>query len=123
MERPFFYRISEPKPRVSTGDLATIKMTVAEEIGRILATRCAGGIWGERNILNFGLPHPAEAFNEKPDLNALALLVRDSIAAYEPRLSNIQVHVMPSGNPEQAQFKVAADMLYDGDVEKFTLVV
>lgn len=121
MDRPLFYRISQPMPLVSTGDMATVKATVAEEIGRILSARCAGKFTGQRNLLNYGLPHPAEGYNEKPDLNALALMVQESVSAFEPRLTNVRVQILAQGQPKQAKFKLSADLYYDGDVEKFTL--
>lgn len=123
MERPFFYRLSDPRPRENTSDVAMIKQTIVDEIKRILSTRSCGSVTGDRNIFNFGIPNVVESYHAVPDLEVLVHQIREAIEAYEPRLRNIRVSFEKSKNWKSQAIRIDADLTVDGHEEKFTLAL
>lgn len=121
MERPFFYRLSDPRPRESTSDIDTIKLTIRDEIERILSTRSNGSVNGERNIFNFGIPNLVETSNSSTNIQFLVQDIREAIEAYEPRLKNVKVRFDKTGCWKSQPFHISADLFIDGIEEKFTV--
>lgn len=123
MERPFFYRLSDPRPTECTSDVAMIRQTVVEEIRRILSTRSNGSVNGERNIFNYGIPNVVENYHAVPDLEDLIRQIREAIEAYEPRLSEVRVSFEKSVDWKKQTVLIEANIEIEGEEEKFTLAV
>lgn len=123
MERPFFYRLSDPRPRDNTSDVDVIRQTVVEEVRRILSTRSSGPVYGERNLFNFGIPNVVESYHAAPDIEVLVNQIKEAIEAYEPRLRNIKVSFDRGKSWNLQPIKIEAALIIDGIEEKFTLAL
>jgi type VI secretion system lysozyme-like protein len=87
--------------------LSALEDSIATELDRVLNTRCAASLaqlaTRTRGVLDYGLPdysalHTADLAHRR----LLAELVCDAVAAFEPRLRDVQVEVEPMPNSRQA---------------------
>lgn len=87
--------------------LSALESSIALELDRLLNTRCAASLdqlaVRPRSVLDYGLPdysslHTADLKHRRQ----LAVLVRDTIVAFEPRLRDVEVEVTPDANSRHA---------------------
>ncbi len=58
---------------------------------------------------DFGLMDLTDALHEMPDsIPAIQQSIRNTILAYEPRLRNVSIRLVPSGRPLELSFEVVA---------------
>ncbi|MEQ8442961.1 MAG: type VI secretion system baseplate subunit TssE [Alphaproteobacteria bacterium] len=102
---PLFDRLCDDNPGVSNEpvprrylDLDGMAESIQREIQTLLNTRCT---WGEdairdleRGVLDYGLVDLSHLYTENPrDKQRVARAVAQTIAAYEPRLTKVNVTV------------------------------
>lgn len=110
---PLFDRLSEAPEygggRAPAGvlDRAGQYESLQRELGRLLNTRSpypdGKPAQGERTVIDYGLPdYSAMYTRNREDHKKLAALVRGTIEAFEPRLSQVSVEAEVLGNSEKA---------------------
>jgi len=87
--------------------LSALEQSIATELDRLLNTRCAASLEQlaarPRSVIDYGLPdyttlHTADLKHR----HQLGDLLRDTVAAFEPRLREVQVEVELDPNSRQA---------------------
>jgi type VI secretion system protein ImpF len=115
---------SEPLP-FRIHDREALKESIRQELVRLLNTRCSVPTdrlgEEERTVLNYGIPDFSSFSPQSTDDQArLTAIIRQSVAAYEPRLSEVQVTVE---NFQQAQLSTHSNRAQVSEaqvtVEKF----
>ena len=86
----------------SSFDATGLQLSIANELGRLLNTRCSLTVseflTGHATVLNYGMPDfSAMSSRSFTDLSLLSNVVEHAIALFEPRLSHTQVQAVPSG--------------------------
>ncbi|MES2317740.1 MAG: type VI secretion system baseplate subunit TssE [Pseudomonadota bacterium] len=100
-----------------------LERSIERELSRLLNTRCACTIeqlaTRERSVVDYGLPDYSALYTANlDDQKRLAALVRDTIAAFEPRLREIQVEVARIANSRHAlRVSVGGMVLVEGRLE------
>ena len=84
-----------------------LKASVQRELGRLLNTRCSISLHQlaeeERSVVNYGIPDFSSLSPHNADDHVLiASIVGQTIAAFEPRLRQVQVEVLPASGAESA---------------------
>jgi len=84
-----------------------LKASVRRELGRLLNTRCSIPLHRvgeeERSVINYGIPDFSSLSPHNADDHALiALIVGQTITAFEPRLRQVRVEVGPVFTAESA---------------------
>jgi type VI secretion system protein ImpF len=84
-----------------------LKASVRRELERLLNTRCSIPLHRlgeeERSVVNYGIPDFSSLSPQNADDRALiASIVRQTIAAFEPRLRHVRVEVGPAAGAESA---------------------
>lgn len=103
--------------------LSALQSSVGHELDRLLNTRCAASLEQlasrPRSVLDYGLPdYSALHTADLKHRHQLAELVRATIVAFEPRLREVQVEVMPDANSRQAlEVAVSARLVAAGRLE------
>lgn len=103
--------------------LSPLERSIEQELSRLLNTRCACPLallaTRERSVIDYGLPdYTALCTGGSADRQRLVELVRDTIAAFEPRLRNVQVEIAMLPNCRHAlRVGVGAMVLVDGRLE------
>ncbi len=116
---PLFDRLMDEEPHVAfesvpyrTLSREQLHLSIQAEIDRVLSTRC---MWRfedlashERSIVNYGLPDldSSQAQPTGSQHRQLALLLRSTIEAFEPRLQDVKVELHPR-TPEAHLMTVA----------------
>jgi type VI secretion system protein ImpF len=88
-------------------DQNQLRASVRRELGRLLNTRCSIPLHQfaeeERSVVNYGIPDFSSLSPHNADDHALiASIVGQTIAAFEPRLRQVQVEVGPASIAESA---------------------
>jgi type VI secretion system lysozyme-like protein len=87
--------------------LSALEQSIGRELERLLNTRCAASLaqlaTRTRSVLDYGLPdysvlHTADLVHQRQ----LAALVRDTVAAFEPRLRDVTAEVALVPNSRHA---------------------
>ena len=86
----------------SSFDAAGLQLSIANELRRLLNTRCnltaTEFLTRHVTVLNYGVPDFSSISNRSfTDLSLLSSVVEHAIARFEPRLSHTQVQAVPSG--------------------------
>lgn len=127
MLAPLFDRLVDLSPGVRrelrpfrTLDRAGLRESVRRELERLFSTRCplpADRLAErERTVIDYGVPDlsvlgPARYL----DRDRLASILREAIAAYEPRLSQVRVTVAEAGDDrERLRARIEAVLVVDG---------
>lgn len=87
--------------------LSALEHSIATELDRLLNTRCAASLeqlaTRPRSVLDYGLPDYTSLYTaDLRHRRQLGELVRETIAAFEPRLRDVQVEVAADVNSRQA---------------------
>ncbi len=127
---PLFDRLSEmPETGDSTSapagvlDRARQCESLQRELGRLLNTRSPSPSrkWepGERTVIDYGLPDYSAMYTRSPDdQRKLAALMRETIEAFEPRLSQVNVEAEVLGNSEKAVLVKVAGVMAIGRIRE-----
>ncbi|WP_051294185.1 type VI secretion system baseplate subunit TssE [Pseudoduganella violaceinigra] len=109
--------------------LSALEQSIATELDRLLNTRCAASLEQladrPRSVIDYGLPdytalHAADLKHRR----RLGDLVRDTVAAFEPRLREVQVEVEVNPNSRQAlQVAIEGRVVVDGRLEPVSFKV
>lgn len=91
-------------------DREELKKSVRQELGRLLNTRCSLSLHRlgetERSVVNYGIPDFSSLSPHNADDRALiASIIGQTIAAFEPRLREVRVEVVPISDDESAALK------------------
>lgn len=111
---------AEPEP-LRVLDRDGLLESVRREVGRLLNTRCTFTVeemeGRERTVLEYGLPDFSHLHTRDPRAaEVLAERIRETVAAYEPRLRRVRIAVEPLRN-SQRELRVRVDaLLVVGDV-------
>ncbi len=122
---PLFDRLSTAsKSRgggASTGmlDRAGQRESLRRELGRLLNTRSTYPSdrkgKGDRTVIDYGLPDYSALYTQSAlDQKKLAELVRETVEAFEPRLSQVQVQAEVLGDSEKAMRVSVSGILANG---------
>lgn len=109
--------------------LSALESSVAAELDRLLNTRCAASLeqlaGRRRSVLDYGLPDYSMLYTgDLKHRRQLGELVRDTIAAFEPRLREVQVEVALDPNSRQAlQVGVSGHLVADDRLEPVSFKV
>ena len=103
--------------------VAALRASVSQELLRLLNTRCPrlGGVADEadRTILDYGIPNFSHtSVGSDTDTRHLARILEQAIAAYEPRLRNVQVTIEPSTTSKTTATGSIEAMLVVGNVNE-----
>ncbi|HEU0077276.1 MAG TPA: type VI secretion system baseplate subunit TssE [Longimicrobiaceae bacterium] len=95
--------------------------SVRREVGRLLNTRCTLTLeeleGRERTVLEYGLPDFSHLHTRDPRAHeALAESIRQTVAAYEPRLRQVRIAVEPLRNSQREVLARVDALLVIGDV-------
>lgn len=125
MNRPLFYRLSDPHRGRDLETVEHISKTVVEEVERILSTKYIEESRGsERNILNFGIPNVVQlSMNNSVDEMDLQRGIKEAIDEFEPRLRNVEVELSKKERWDKYIVSIHADLIMDGEVERFTFPI
>jgi len=98
---------------------AGLRQSVRRELELLFNTRSpapAHRLTSERTVIDYGIPDFGTFSPRNPDdRNRLADVLRRAATAYEPRLSDIRVHVVPiEGDAMQLAARIEATLLVDG---------
>lgn len=105
------------------GESSPLERSIERELGRLLNTRCACPLaelaTRERSVVDYGLPDYSTLYTANvDDQKRLAVLVRDTITAFEPRLREVAVEVSRIANSRCAlRVAVAGKVLVEGRLE------
>lgn len=122
---PLFDRLSAI-PEVAGGrvpsgtlDRAGQRESLQRELNRLLNTRSSntssGKAQGERTVIDYGLPDYSAMYTRSPeDQKKLAELVRQTVVAFEPRLSQIKVEAEVLGNSDKTMLVKVSGALASG---------
>lgn len=100
-----------------------LERSIERELARLLNTRCACPLQElatrERSVLDYGLPDYSALYTSSlADQQRLAALVRDTIAAFEPRLRSVEVELARIPNSRDAlRVSVSGTVLVGGRLE------
>jgi type VI secretion system lysozyme-like protein len=88
-------------------DREQLKASVRRELERLLNTRCSLSLHhlgeAERSVVNYGIPDFSSLSAQNADDHALiASIIRQTITAFEPRLTQVRVEVQPIEDEEGA---------------------
>ena len=103
--------------------MSPLERSIEQELGRLLNTRCACPLdelaRRERSVVDYGLPDYSALYTANlVDQQRLAVLVRDTIAAFEPRLREVKVELTRIPNSRHALRLVVSGMvLIEGRLE------
>lgn len=103
--------------------VSPLERSIEQELARLLNTRCACPLdelaTRERSVIDYGLPDYSALYTANvTDQKRLAVLVRDTIAAFEPRLREVEVEVARIPNSRTAlRVTVAGMVLVEGRLE------
>lgn len=127
---PLFDRLAEEeRGRAGILDRAELYQSLQRELERLLNTRSPhlGDQLpvGERTVIDYGLPdYTAMYTRSHEDQKRLAALIRGTIEAYEPRLSEVRVEAEVLGNSEKAVLvKVAGVVALGRIMERVSFVI
>lgn len=125
---PLFDRLVDLDPRSATEpeplrvlDRDGLLESVRREVGLLLNTRCALTLeelaGRERTALEYGLPDFSHLHTRDPRAHhALADRIRETVAAYEPRLRQVRIAVEPLRNSQRELLARVDALLVVGDV-------
>ena len=118
------YQTTEPVP-LREVPRSALAESVRRELARLLNTRVVPHA-GERprTVIDYGVRdftpfYPANQENRR----ALAMMVAQSLAAFEPRLANVRVTVHPGGMPHELLIGIEATLVGDGGMVSFPVTV
>lgn len=100
-----------------------LERSIERELIRLLNTRCPCSLaqlaTRERSVVDYGLPDYSSLYTANlDDQKRLAALVRDTIAAFEPRLREVQVDIARIPNSRHAlRVAVGGLVLIEGRLE------
>lgn len=126
--QPLFDRLAEsPAESIDTRgplgvlDRAGLYASLQRELERLLNTRSphtAGALApAERSVIDYGLPDYSQMYTRsREDQKKLAELVRRTIEAFEPRLSQVRVEAEVLGDSDKALLVKVAGVLAFGPV-------
>ena len=103
--------------------LSALEMSIGAELHRLLNTRCAASaaqLAGRtRGVLDYGLPDYSTLYTaDLEQRHRLAALVRDTVAAFEPRLRDVQAEVEALPNSRHAlKVAISGRVLLEGRLE------
>lgn len=109
--------------------LSALERSIMTELDRLLNTRCAATLaqlaGRRRSVLDYGLPDYSTLYTaDLTHRRQLGDLVRDTIAAFEPRLREVQVDVAFNPNSRQAlEVGVSGRLLAEGRLEPVSFTV
>ena len=107
VRRPLFDRLVDSEPRdphevrpLRTLDRAGLKQSVRRELEQLFNTRCPEPAHristNDRTVIDYGIPDLASYSPQNQDHRVeLAEIIRRAATAYEPRLADIRVRVVP----------------------------
>jgi type VI secretion system lysozyme-like protein len=86
-----------------------LKASIRRELGRLLNTRCSLSLdevgEEERSVINYGIPDFSSLSAQNADDQILiGRIINQTVAAFEPRLRNINVDVRPVPNSESGLY-------------------
>ena len=125
---PLFDRLVDLDPRSATEavplrvlDRDGLLASGRREVGRLLNTRCTLTLeeldGRARTVLEYGLPDFSHLHTRDPRAQeALAELIRETVAAYEPRLRQVRIAVEPLRNSQRELLVRVDALLVIGDV-------
>jgi type VI secretion system lysozyme-like protein len=125
---PLFDRLVDLDPLSKTEaeplrvlDRDDLLASVRREVGRLLNTRCTLTLeemqGRERTVLEYGLPDFSHLHTRDPRAHeALAERIRETVAAYEPRLRQVRIAVEPLRNSQRELLVRVDALLVIGDV-------
>ncbi len=125
---PLFDRLVDLDPRSGVEaeplrvlDRDGLLESVRREVGLLLNTRCALTLeelaGRERTALEYGLPDFSHLHTRDPRAHdALADRIRETVAAYEPRLRQVRITVEPLRNSQRELLARVDALLVVGDV-------
>lgn len=100
-----------------------LERSIERELSRLLNTRCPCTMeqlaTRERSVVDYGLPDYSALYTANlDDQKRLAMLVRDTIAAFEPRLREVRVEIARIPNSRHAlRVSVGGMVLIEGRLE------
>ena len=103
--------------------LSALERSVAQELDRLLNTRCAASLeqlaTRPRSVLDYGLPDYSPLYSaDIKHRRQLSDLVRDTIVAFEPRLREVAVDVVLVANSRHAlEVSVSARLVAAGRLQ------
>lgn len=111
--------------------LSALELSIGAELDRLLNTRCAASVeqlaGRTRGVLDYGLPDYSTLHTaDLEQRHRLAALVRDTVAAFEPRLRDVQADVEALPNSRHAlKVAISGQVLVAGRLEpvRFRLAV
>lgn len=111
---------AEPEP-LRVLDRDGLLASVRREVGRLLNTRCTLTLeeleGRERTVLEYGLPDFSHLHTRDPRAHeTLAERIRETVAAYEPRLRQVRIAVEPLRNSQRELLARVDALLVIGDV-------
>ncbi len=120
MQRPLFYRLSDPHAGRDMLTNEIIKQTVIADVQRLLRTRYVGEQRKSRNILNYGLPSVVNVgSNSSNDLADMIRNIEEIIEEYEPRLRNVEVQLAGGKSWNTRSVQITGDLYIDEEPERF----
>jgi type VI secretion system lysozyme-like protein len=110
-------------------EASALELSIGRELGRLLNTRCGATLaqlaGRERSVIDYGLPDYSTLYTDHiDDRRRLTELVRDTIAAFEPRLREVEVRIELLGNSRHAlRVYVQGMVAVHGQLEPVSLQV
>lgn len=103
--------------------VSPLERSIEQELARLLNTRCAWpreeAVKWERSVVDYGLPDCTALYTANlADQQRLAAMVRDTIAAFEPRLREVQVALVRIPNSRHGlRVSISGAVLVGGRLE------